>query len=500
MRCRQCDYPLWGLAARSCPECGTDFAPSQYELTPGAVRFLCPSCSQQYFGTTPEGHLEPRSFECVSCARTIDMDEMVLEPVAGWESRAVGAPAPWVDPARKSTFTRLFATIGWSMITPGRLIEGVPVESSAWRALGFALLANTLYTICAFGLMLVLMLATGGVNALPGLLLFMGIMVVAVMVLLMVWVCITHGLLVITGGAPGGFVRTLHAIAYSSGANVLTAVPCCMGSHMLGAVWWAIAAPIMVAYGHSLRGIRPVMCTLALPLLVMVGFGGMIAWSVMGAAAPIAMPAPGGPGGPGGTWPQPAAPTTPTSLSTSAASLAAAFENYAWDNAEYPAHVGELLLDWEVALSDFAPSDMNADPIDATIGSTPVFGFGALPADEQRRVLDNAIGNMPDRTIAYRVGCFVFTHHGIDPTADPAELWIFVNSVQPGTSQVIPGGVRMVGLVDGTVVEIGPDEWADALASQNGARATIGLAPLEGIDAIEQGMPLLGPPVFEDAP
>ena len=83
MRCRTCDYPLWNLKTRQCPECGSQFSPVEYDFRPNTVRFCCPHCEQAYYGTDSRGHLEPRSFACVTCGEHLSMREMVLLPAEG---------------------------------------------------------------------------------------------------------------------------------------------------------------------------------------------------------------------------------------------------------------------------------------------------------------------------------------------------------------------------------------------------------------------------------
>jgi hypothetical protein len=61
MRCRTCEYALWNLRWRECPECGTPFRPSEFDFAPMSVRFCRPSCGQEYYGTGPRGHLSPSS-------------------------------------------------------------------------------------------------------------------------------------------------------------------------------------------------------------------------------------------------------------------------------------------------------------------------------------------------------------------------------------------------------------------------------------------------------
>src|SRR5205809_3624053 len=98
MHCKQCDYPLWGLRTRECPECGKPFGPSSYEFVANSVRFCCPHCEQSYYGTGARGHLVPPHFDCVSCQRHIHMHDMVLFPAHGLEEEQTAIEQmPWLN-------------------------------------------------------------------------------------------------------------------------------------------------------------------------------------------------------------------------------------------------------------------------------------------------------------------------------------------------------------------------------------------------------------------
>src|SRR5688572_13451876 len=100
MRCTTCQYPLWNLPGRQCPECGTPFLPSEFTFVPNSVRFCCPGCGQDYYGTGPGGHLEPEQYDCVRCGRPVSMNEMVLLPTAGVEEKQTEVEVvPWLDRA-----------------------------------------------------------------------------------------------------------------------------------------------------------------------------------------------------------------------------------------------------------------------------------------------------------------------------------------------------------------------------------------------------------------
>lgn len=78
MRCETCDYPLFDIRERTCPECGTPFRPSQFEFSHCGVRFCCLHCDQQYYGTGHRGHLVPKAFRCIRCNNDVNMNEMVV--------------------------------------------------------------------------------------------------------------------------------------------------------------------------------------------------------------------------------------------------------------------------------------------------------------------------------------------------------------------------------------------------------------------------------------
>ena len=43
----------------NCPECGRPFRPSDHEFVPNAVRFCCPECDQDYYGTGHHARAPP---------------------------------------------------------------------------------------------------------------------------------------------------------------------------------------------------------------------------------------------------------------------------------------------------------------------------------------------------------------------------------------------------------------------------------------------------------
>ena len=136
MRCKNCDYLLWNLKTRECPECGATFKPSEYEFTANSVRFCCPHCDHPYYGTSESGHLVPESFGCLRCGRPLHIDEMVLRPGLGVEeAQTARNRMPWLERKEIGFFKSWFMMIGHAMTRPVQLGRAIPQEASALGAL-----------------------------------------------------------------------------------------------------------------------------------------------------------------------------------------------------------------------------------------------------------------------------------------------------------------------------------------------------------------------------
>jgi len=81
VNCPDCNYSLFGLTAPRCPECGREFAATDFSFRPGAVHFLCPHCSQAYAGNDAFGLPSPREFRCVRCRKHVAAASMIVKPV-----------------------------------------------------------------------------------------------------------------------------------------------------------------------------------------------------------------------------------------------------------------------------------------------------------------------------------------------------------------------------------------------------------------------------------
>lgn len=288
MHCRTCDYPLWNLPGRECPECGSPFTPSDFQFKPGAVKYCCPDCDQEYYGTSPQGHLIPRSFTCVGCSRQVDMDEMKLIPAEGWEdSTASRLETPWLRP-NEGFIKRWFGTVGWSYVKPIDLMRGVPTGTGTGSAWWFMILTQIVAGLLGIGLPLLVIgiivaITSSGRGGAVGLgfLGFSGLSsvgsILVTILYAVIWAALAHGTLRITGGCAHSIGRTMSAVFYASGTMAIQAVPC-IGPYCFSyvvMVWWLISAVLMVAEGQKVSGARASLAVLWFPIGTVLAFVGL---------------------------------------------------------------------------------------------------------------------------------------------------------------------------------------------------------------------------------
>lgn len=464
MRCKGCDYPLWNLRSRECPECGLAFRPSEFEFTLNAVRFCCPGCGQEYYGTGAKGHLVPESFVCVSCARPITMDECVLLPTAGvQEEQTKVDEMPWFDRGKRGLIPAWFATVGRSMIAPGRLMDTIAEGAPS----GFVFGTITTFLIACLGILPIFVLggvfgaAMGGgggartMNVLSSMAggaagTLVGALVGAA-ILLAAWVALAHLILHVTGGTAHPMKRTCQAISYSAGANILCGIPCLsVYFGWLFVIWWFVSAAIMLARAQRVSGLRAAAAVLLPPGLLAVGMGAWFGFLIWGATTGLSrttiIPAPA------------AAPIrTPEA---SARALLTAMKGYAQTNhGAWPDHPSALVTLSLVSESDFYPLSAAA----------PVPG-----------------GPWTETYLVARVGDYVWTYFGTDDVSSDPRLWVFVQAPHPAAPmRSTPEGLVRAGTIGGEVLTFAnPEEFAAALVAQNDLRAKVGLPPLPHPDTV----------------
>ncbi len=484
MRCKNCDYTLWNIRARECPECGTPFKPSDFTFTLNAVRYCCPHCQQDYYGTGPQGELVPRSFTCVSCAHPIDMDEMVLLPTEG-VSEEITQPdiMPWLERHKIGFFRGFFGTILRSMGSPGRLIKMVPEDHPPTHGFIFAALTSLLYLALGLSplllIMLIPLLGVGGRGGLGGAAASAGgtagtILggVVFTLVLIVVWGLSAHLVLAATGPTLRGPGRTYHALCYSSGANVLVAIPC-FGPYLfwIFCIWWVVSAIIMLKDAQGVSAGRAVAALLALPLLLLMlagfavigvvayngGFSGGSTWTPPPPPPPAVVPGPAtiDPGADPGTDPS-------SGLARAGLVAGAVVEVRKADPNAHPA----LLLEYPVSEA-LLPGD---GPLAA--GSS---GKAIDEMDEAQTVaiIATLTARFPTPSVM-RLGDFVFVYPGLPPDEQgntPDNAWTCILAPE---GEELPD-TMFVGLANGAVLTLTRADFLDQLDAENVRRAGWGI-------------------------
>lgn len=425
MNCKRCDYTLWNIEGRQCPECGLNFKPSDFEFSLNSVRFCCPHCRQAYYGTSNRGHLVPDSFDCVACGKAVTMDQMVLLPSIGVAESVTRAELmPWIERAKIGRLVAWFQTLGKAISNPQRLIEITPRERPASEAYMYAMSNLLLFFFLNFswfilpGMLVSAFLPGSAFSSLgrsTSIVFGLVIMFCVVAGFLMLQSAVAHLVISITGGSDQPQSRTVQCIAYSSGTSVLAAIPCVGVFGMpLFLIWWVVASAMMIKTAHRVSAIRAAFATSLLPLLLILLLGVSLFYSAQTGPRRVRMGNMGAATMPGtqlGSL-KPAQEAGVVKMSTELAS-------FVKDHNRYPVHALELVEKNYLLLTDFAiEGSLQA----AVVGGRSLADGITLSPEELKTWTQTAAAGMPEKVLAHRVGDFVFTYHGL--IADPSRATV----------------------------------------------------------------------------
>ncbi|MGQ9651520.1 MAG: MJ0042-type zinc finger domain-containing protein [Phycisphaerae bacterium] len=476
MRCKTCEYRLWNLPARRCPECGTPFKPSDYDFTINSVQFRCPHCDQSYYGTGEHGHLVPMEFDCVGCGRHIHMDEMVLSPTAGVEENQTRIEnAPWLERAQRGRVRAWLSTVGMALTRPARLMEMLPEEGATGQAVLFGVITTLLLVPLAlspFFLLPLVFLVSGlgrvGLGEVAALVLADIVATAVTLASMLVWGLTIHGLLRITGETAGGLGRTYQAVFYGSGANVGSALPC-MGIYV-GWIWCVISTVLMVKSRQRVSGLRAAFATVAFPVSFLAGIIGLYVWFFLSVipGIPTTGPAVG----------FPFAATMP--VGQLSRTVLDAVLIYAGDHDSMgPDHAAELVACGYLHASDLIipGSQTKADQIQ--IGETTLTGLESLRREPAQKEATAAAAKLPANTVAHRLGDWVFTYHRITLNPPPdGQLWLVVQCLDPDANPQHASTDILVWQADGTSLHFSDSSFTMMLRKQNFLRQGLGFPSL----------------------
>lgn len=480
MRCKGCDYALFEIAARACPECGLPFKPSDFDFTLNSVRFCCPHCRQAYYGTDTRGHLEPRRFVCVSCANEVDMDDMVVatrEEVP--EAVTVPDRMPWFERRRIGVFKAFFSTIWRSMVNPVRLAGTLPAGPASVRSastlsgLWFATIVVSVTIAIGTSAMFVMPAGIGltaGLRGGGGTLLGIAVMAFAMFVvpalvaiaLIAAWALSAHVILRATGPTRGGLASTFDSIGFSSGV-VLPAIIPCFGWMILPfmVIWWVIVAVVMLARAQAVEGWRAALACAGPPVA---GLLLSVALVVIGV---YAMPAPPAAGPIVVT---PGLVTGPAALPASdapvrAPAIAKAIVAFRAERGQWPTHGLDLIASGHLTTSSLVQHASAND----TFGSMDLTDLDFMERPRIEAIAQASVADLVPPSNAHRIGDTWFFFGGLPSDLRVDTVWVaLVVDDADGCIIVTSDG--------GTIARGMPDE--DDIAEQNAYRASLGLPAL----------------------
>ncbi|QYK48540.1 MAG: hypothetical protein KF838_01485 [Phycisphaeraceae bacterium] len=483
MFCKVCNYALWNLKDRTCPECGTGFAPSQFRFTPNSIRFLCPHCAQQYYGTSRVGHLVPDDFTCVSCQHQIRMDEMILVPAAGIDERKTRARGnPWIERAGRPTIRDWLHTTVLSMGTPAALILATSPSTRLSRTLGYAALTAALASATSVILPFVTLapfLLPFGINAKGWFALLVWVVGVACSGLLMyvaVPIAAAASHLVLRGGKPAGTLRTtIHAAAISSGSNIFWGVPVFgFMTGPVGMIWWGVSFSVMLRVAHKVTKTRAAIAGMLVPVAIMLAFAAAMAvaifFSVRAATTAIG--------------------TLSTSAQADVAAVSLALRDAAAEDGR-ERHLGSLFLEGKVTIADLLGDNFSSTSavIAGGVDLAPI--ISAASETERQSLISTLDASLTPDIIAYRVGDIIVIRDIPEPPPDP-HLWLAAVSLEPTantnwyaqSNTPAAGQLRLMGMGGPSNASINPD-----VTDQNRIRAIYGLPALPPLHTILPSIP-----------
>lgn len=461
MRCLGCDYRLWNIASRKCPECGLAFRPSAYEFVPNSVQFCCPHCRQSYYGTGPRGQLEPAFFNCVKCGTAISMDEMVLLPAAGVaEESTEPQSAPWLDRRGMSAAGAWWATTKMAITRPGDLIDGVSQSDRPGRDFWYAVLNSLIASVATIAPIMLLPLVlpwTGSAGRLLVVFLLTTVIGSALSVLLylvgaLLWSWVGHLFLRLTGPTRGGGERTRQAVLYSSGANVLTAVPC-LGWYF-GWIAWVVSATLMVRRSQRVSGLRAGFAMAGPPVLVVVmvmtAYAALIYYGIAKGGFSRGRPV--------------------VITAGSFAPLQALRDCAAARGGKPPRHIAELLWGGSLLPSELVASGKDSEAEQIMIGTATIKQMQSMPVEQRAHIIRKFVDGLPEENKPYRVGDYVFAYGGLTFPPPNPKIWVVI---EWPLGQ--PMSVVKIGQADGSIVTMDRSQFPAYLSLQNAVRKTLGM-------------------------
>ena len=141
MRCRGCNYELWGLPPGDCPECGKPWRFEDFRFHREFVQFLCPHCDCAYPGEYIASLASPHEFTCTGCQSAIQLNQMCARPIEGTDgSQAMQEEFVWIERRRVGRWRAFWRVVGYSLGAPSRIGNTMTQKRNLRGALWFSFL------------------------------------------------------------------------------------------------------------------------------------------------------------------------------------------------------------------------------------------------------------------------------------------------------------------------------------------------------------------------
>ena len=281
MRCRGCNYELWGLPPGDCPECGKSWRFEDFRFHREFVQFLCPHCDCAYPGEYIASLASPHEFTCTGCQSAIQLNQMCARPIEGIDgSQAMQEEFVWIERRRVGRWRAFWRVVGYSLGAPSRIGNTMTQKRGLRGALWFSFLC---LNFAGFNWLIFITIAfwlpsfTGRSQSFRGVefiavLVFLAVfvgLVLAQQLFFLVWGLITHALIRMTGRARRAIGHTLSATHFCAGTFIICAIPICgFYFSLISFVWMAVAMVSALAALHKISRWRTAFAVLAPPVVM----------------------------------------------------------------------------------------------------------------------------------------------------------------------------------------------------------------------------------------
>lgn len=160
-----------------------------------------------------------------------------------------------------------------------------------------------------------------------------------------------------------------------------------------------------------------------------------------------------------------------------------------------PDHAIEMALDGHLVAADFVSFDSLTSTEFVPLTDIALAQFDELSVERKEIVARTVAEALPRRTVAHRLGDFVFTCHGINLSDADSDLWLVIWSPDPSQNPRLgPQDVIPIGLANGKVIQVQALKLVDMLPAQNQLRAEHSLPPLSSPFTVTHAKPTVAQP------